>query len=110
MSSEIRYEEARKILNNTFSCLNASKIVSANEAFGCVAAEDITSLLICRPLQTQLLTVIVFLLRSCKQIPIMSLKSSEQQKQVTPIINLYVMERYYGYLRAPLCLKVLIAS
>jgi len=43
MSSEIRYEEARKILNNTFSCLNASKIVSANEAFGCVAAEDITS-------------------------------------------------------------------
>ena len=43
MSSEIRYEEAREILNNRFSCLNASKTVSADEAFGCVAAEDITS-------------------------------------------------------------------
>ena len=43
MSSEIRYEEAREILNNAFSCLNASKAVSASEAFGCVAAEDITS-------------------------------------------------------------------
>ena len=43
MLSEIRYEEAREILNNSFSCLNASKTVSADEAFGCVAAEDITS-------------------------------------------------------------------